>query len=245
MGESYAGPRPRSIAVEDRGCKIGEPKTDVGMNSRYATRMLLTMLAMVIPVATSAQSIAGRIVLDIGHWPLRNAAVELMADGSAKWVDSTTTDTTGVFYLNALHDGQYYVQIIAPRFNEVLLKTPALLLSSSEDVQREFVVPFYSLVVTEKQAETPARYKLNPPIPKYPRELEASGLEGSVVAQLVVDTTGRVAPGSFRILRSSHPDFSQAVRDVVFKMLFEPARIRGRPVRQLVEQRFEFAMPNR
>lgn len=78
--------------------------------------------------------------------------------------------------------------------------------------------------------------------PRYPDRLRLSRVEGAVVAQYVVDTTGRVLPGSLRIVSSSDTLFAAAVRDVVEGFRFAPATFNGRKIRQLVEQPVYFDM---
>jgi len=191
------------------------------------------------PALIQAQSVGGRVVAQPGGIPLRRAVVELLVDSASKWVDSTTTDASGVFFLNASRAGTYYVQFTTAGTQGVSVRSPAVTLGLNEEVQNEYVVPLGLLVFMEFETETPVRAK-GVTHPKYPRELEKSGIEGSVQAQFVVDADGRVDSRTFKVLHSSHPDFSQAVQDQVYRMSFEPARIGGRPVRQLVQQRFEF-----
>jgi protein TonB len=83
------------------------------------------------------------------------------------------------------------------------------------------------------------------PSPRYPAMLAASGAEGVVQAQFVVDTTGRIEEGSIRILRADHALFERAVRDAMRRMRFSPAEVGQRKVRQLVEQGFSFAIQRR
>ena len=78
--------------------------------------------------------------------------------------------------------------------------------------------------------------------PRYPAMLQSAGVEGSVRAQFVVDTLGRVEPGSFRALESSHDLFTAAVRDALGRARFKPAELGGHRVRQLVEQSFSFSI---
>ena len=80
------------------------------------------------------------------------------------------------------------------------------------------------------------------PSPSYPRMLASAGLEGMVVARFVVDTTGRIEPGSLTIIQQNHALFENAVRDAMRRMRFSPAEADGRKVRQLVDQSFSFAM---
>jgi protein TonB len=80
------------------------------------------------------------------------------------------------------------------------------------------------------------------PRPRYPDLLRQAGLEGEVLAQFVVDTTGRVRPGSFVSLRATHELFALAVRASLPEMRFFPAEVGGRRVPQLVQQVFSFSV---
>jgi TonB family protein len=76
--------------------------------------------------------------------------------------------------------------------------------------------------------------------PVYPAEMLKQKQEGSVFVRYVVDTTGFADPASFEVLRSTHAEFTSAVRSALPDMRFNPARIGRRRVRQLVEQEFSF-----
>jgi TonB family protein len=76
--------------------------------------------------------------------------------------------------------------------------------------------------------------------PSYPPEMLKRKQQGSVFVRYVVDTTGFADVASFEVLRSTHADFTAAVRSALPDMRFNPARIGRRRVRQLVEQEFSF-----
>ncbi|MGZ8456093.1 MAG: energy transducer TonB [Gemmatirosa sp.] len=78
--------------------------------------------------------------------------------------------------------------------------------------------------------------------PRYPEPLRAANTEGSVIAEWIVDTTGLADPASFRVVASSHPLFTTAVRDCLTGMKFRPAELAGQRVRQLVRQEFRFQL---
>ena len=78
--------------------------------------------------------------------------------------------------------------------------------------------------------------------PRYPERLRAGGIEGRVVMRFVVDTAGRVEPGSVRTVEGDHELFVSSVRDALPRMRFAPAEAGGRRVRQLVEQSFQFSL---
>jgi protein TonB len=78
--------------------------------------------------------------------------------------------------------------------------------------------------------------------PRYPETLRGAGVEGEVIAEFVVDTTGRVEPATVTFAQRAHPLFEQAVRQALRGMRFRPAEAGGRTVRQLVRQPFVFAL---
>jgi protein TonB len=83
------------------------------------------------------------------------------------------------------------------------------------------------------------------PAPRYPKHLEAAGLQGRVLVEFVIDTAGRVEPGSVRSLESTHPAFEEAAQEAMLRSLFEPARLSGHPVRQLTRQSVRFVSATR
>ena len=76
--------------------------------------------------------------------------------------------------------------------------------------------------------------------PVYPPELIARGTEGQVQATYVVDTTGRVDTTTIQVIQSDDPRFTESVRTALGETRFRPAKRGGKPVRQLVQQRFRF-----
>lgn len=74
----------------------------------------------------------------------------------------------------------------------------------------------------------------------YPPELFATRTSGTVVAEFVVDATGRVEPGTLTIISSTHSMLIAAVRQALEQSSFAPAEKYGRAVRQVVQQRFDF-----
>lgn len=95
----------------------------------------------------------------------------------------------------------------------------------------------------EFQVEKPAEMLQDSPKPKYPSVLESSGIAGEVQAQFVVNSSGKADMSDFKVLKSSNELFTQAVKNVLPRMRFSPAMIGGKPVNQLVQQSFQFAVP--
>jgi TonB family protein len=93
------------------------------------------------------------------------------------------------------------------------------------------------------QVDEQARGLTNGVVPRYPDSLKSAKVEGEVVAAFIVDTLGLADLGSLKILKSTHPMFEEAVREAIFSMQFVPAEIKKIKVRQLVEEPFEFTLP--
>jgi protein TonB len=76
--------------------------------------------------------------------------------------------------------------------------------------------------------------------PEYPSQLKDQGVEGSVVAQFVVNESGHADLGTLKILSSSNPAFTAAVKEALPRMKFSAAQIGGKKVDQLVQMPFQF-----
>lgn len=76
--------------------------------------------------------------------------------------------------------------------------------------------------------------------PSYPPDLLGRRIEGTVYTEYVVDTSGLADPASLIILRSTHPEFAEAVREAIPYMRFHPAKFGAQKVRQVVAQQFTF-----
>jgi protein TonB len=103
-------------------------------------------------------------------------------------------------------------------------------------------------IVPTDQTQTYFEFQVEKPVvgapgssaPRYPEILKSAGVEGEVLAQFVVDTTGRAENGSFKVLKTSHELFALAVKNALPGMRFLPAEVGGKKVKQLVQQPFVF-----
>jgi protein TonB len=80
------------------------------------------------------------------------------------------------------------------------------------------------------------------PAPDYPSMLRNAGVEGTVSAQFVVDTTGRVAASSIAFAQGGNALFQRSVRRALEAARFRPALVNGRAVRVLMAQAFQFRL---
>ena len=95
---------------------------------------------------------------------------------------------------------------------------------------------FLEAVVDEKPE------RLSGPPPRYPEMLRQAGVEGIVLLEFVIDTSGRVPEESVKILQSTNRAFEAPARNVIVRSLYRAGRVRGVPVRVLVQQQIGFTI---
>lgn len=83
---------------------------------------------------------------------------------------------------------------------------------------------------------------LSGPALNYPELLKQAGVQGRVLVQAVIDTTGRAVPSSVKILQSVHPGFDGPAKSYVLASLFRPGRVGGRAVKVLVNMPIDFRL---
>lgn len=95
--------------------------------------------------------------------------------------------------------------------------------------------------IGEATVDEPVRVRVES-VPRYPTQLRAMGIQGSVEMEFVVDTTGRVDVATVHVISSPDERFSAAVRAALRDARFVPGRYNGHPVRTLVRRSFEFRL---
>lgn len=95
------------------------------------------------------------------------------------------------------------------------------------------IVPTGDVFSVDVVQEKPER--LAGPLPVYPPLLQQAGIEGTVMVQAIIDTMGRVEPGSLKITQTANPGFNESAKTSVLKTLFRPARVYGKAVRVLIQ----------
>lgn len=81
---------------------------------------------------------------------------------------------------------------------------------------------------------------LSHPAIRYPPEMQALRVGGTVTVEATVDATGRVVPGSVKVLQSPNPGLDAEAIRVVTASRYRPARRGGRPVSTTVRQAITF-----
>ncbi len=69
-------------------------------------------------------------------------------------------------------------------------------------------------------------------------------VEGCVVLEAIVDTTGRARPHSISVVSATNPGFIAPARRALLATLFRPAMVGGTAVRMRVRIPYEFAIRN-
>ncbi len=80
------------------------------------------------------------------------------------------------------------------------------------------------------------------PQPRFPDALRAQRIDGAVVVRFLVGADGSVDPSSMKVVRSPHELFTAAVRNVLPKLRFQPARSAdAKPRAEWVQYSVEFS----
>ena len=206
-----------------------------------ASSCLATLASFSVCSSVAAQTVIGRVLDQQSRAPVRAAAVRLVSDtgDATAALATTTTDTTGAFYLDVPRPGTYRLAFTVGSVR--LLSNPIVV--KDDNAQREFLIdtqpdrPYFEFQVEQQIAARPDQEA-----PRYPDALRNAGIQGEVLVQFVVDTLGSAEMSTFKVLRSTHPDFTYAVRSAVASMRFYPAEIGHRKVRQLAQMPFHFCL---
>ena len=220
-----------------------------GHGARTAgTLACLAACSLVRPVPAAAQLLAGEAVEARLGTPLVGLPIRLLrhpaGGGAPTVVDSSRTFDRGLFQFLTPGPGAYQLEFGLGR--TAIAAGPIDTVSGDTVVQRQYRVPVVQrseeLPFFEFQVQQPVRQLPGTRGPQYPEELRSRNVEGDVLAQFVVAADGTVVPTSFKVLRSSDPAFTEAVARALRSMRFEPARLGGVAVRQLVQQPFQFRL---
>jgi len=179
--------------------------------------------------------------------PLACLHVALL-DSAERAVAHTVTDSAGTFVLVAPAAGVYrlgfeilgWERVVGPvdtlREGEIRERAYPLTFGATGDGVVPAAEPrrgesrgWRSAVVATPDADI-----------RFPKSMRGVGTAGSVVAQYVVDARGRVRSDSWRPIASTHPEYLAALRAHAPAMRYEPARLDGQPVCQLVRNQVRF-----
>lgn len=91
---------------------------------------------------------------------------------------------------------------------------------------------------------TPAALLVRP-VFTYPELQLAAGVSGRVVLRFVIDTTGKIEPGTIEVLERTNEAFATSAKRGVLDARFEPATFGGHRVRQLSKWPVKFELAAR
>ena len=219
-----------------------------GWTCRLGT-WLLAITLFAAPSANAQPPAASGIARDarLGT-PLSCLHVALL-DAGERAVAHTVTDSSGTFVLVAPGPGTYRVGFEI--FGWERLLGPADTLRDGEMRERVYPLEFGEepggdgLPAAELRRREDAAWRsavaATPDADiRFPRALRGTMTSGTVVAQYVVDANGRVRSDSWRPIASSNAEFLTALRAHAPAMRYEPARLAGQPVCQLVRNQVRF-----
>ena len=178
----------------------------------------------------------------------------MLLDADDRAVAHSVTDSAGTFVLVAPAAGAYRVGF------EILgwerLAGPVDTLRDGEMRERAYPLAFGESPARDlpgaaelRRREGPAWHSAMATTPdadiRIPLAMRRSGTSGRVVAQYVVDPQGRVRADSWRPIASTNPEYLAALRAHTPAMRYDPARLDGQPVCQLVRNQvvFEWSGP--
>ena len=162
--------------------------------------------------------------------------------GSFKELKSTNALFTSAVK-NALPNMRFAPARVGGQAVKQLVQQPfTFSLSKGDNPSLAQPAPGKSGTLVDLKSEKPAKQIPGTGNIRYPDSLRAANVMGEVVAQFVVNADGRIEPGTFKVLKSSHPLFTEAVRNALPDMRFESAVVNGRAVRQLMQLPYTFSL---
>ena len=195
-------------------------------------------LALALAAPAAAQTVGGRVVDAATRQPLARVSVLVRVDSQLVRVE---TFRDGTFTVALPRAGRYRLELFpdaGPPF-----VTDSIDVGPDAFVQRELpITPRPDPVYLEPHVDKAVMFRAGNLGPRYPADLKRRAIDGEVVARYVVDTSGRMRPGSFETVWTSHPEFAAAVAASLRETRFVPAERDGRRVPQLVQHPFRFTV---
>jgi TonB family protein len=93
----------------------------------------------------------------------------------------------------------------------------------------DVVPPLPHGVYREGQVDEKPRILVQPRL-RYPPQLFEQGVQGRVIVGAIIDSTGRVDPGSVTVLKSPNSDFDDVCIDYVLHARYRPGKLGGHAV---------------
>ena len=212
---------------------------------RFSTSAALLLMSA---VPLHAQGLVGGIAVDSATGMRLPCVDVVLEDTTGRVVARTQSTTDGTFQFDAPARGAYRYRFSVWHHHAVA--GPIELLDPSSERARMYQLAFANdpqqkLKLWPDTADSPP----GPPVERsqarirYPQELHAKGIEGTVTVHYAVDSLGAVYGQSIRVVSATDPRFEPAVITYLQDVRLEPARRDGRPSCALVmNQPFNFSL---
>jgi TonB family protein len=173
----------------------------------------------------------------------------------------TTTDATGMFAFHSIPAGRYTLEIRVPGFDiyqqnnvTVAAGTPVAVnaaLTIGGITEKLSVIAEGTPRLQAQPAGPPARIRIGGNVqaanllskvnPVYPPDLQAQGVEGTVLIDAVISKEG--VPLSVKVQNSAvNPEFADAAIDAVRQWRYSPTLLNGEPVEVATTMTIEFKL---
>jgi hypothetical protein len=223
------------------------------MSSRPSVLVVALLLLATRVLAAQAPAESG-VARDAKSGAALRCLHVTLVDSTDRAVAHTVTDSAGTFVIVAPAKGVYRVgfeifgweRLVGPvdTLSDGELRERAYPLTFAVELHGESLAPGGDLIAALRRRESDAWHSASVETPdvaiRYPKRMALQRLSGDVVAQYVVNEQGRVPGDSWRPLTFTNDDFLTALRAHLPTMRYQPARLAGRPVCELVRNRVAF-----
>ncbi|MEO5816191.1 MAG: M56 family metallopeptidase [Gemmatimonadaceae bacterium] len=231
IGDGIAGPKP-VMATKSPDGDAAKPFKEFTLD-KYA-QQIPGSARVLYPDELRAAKVEGQVIAQFVVEPdgqLMAGSFKVLKSDNTLFTQAVQKVLPDLRYTPAEVKGVKVRQLVQESFTFALSSTPS---TSSTTLNPD--TPHTETRITEAH-QIPGIGNL-----RYPDSLRHGNVQGEVVAQFVVDENGLVVPGSFKVVRSTHQQFTDAVKTALPNMRFYPAETGGVKVKQLITQPFTFSL---
>jgi len=236
------------------------------MSSTLARVLCTLCITAAVPTSLSAQAFESGTARDAARGTPYECLHVALLDSTGKPIDHTVTDSAGQFVfqlprpgayrvkfivnhweplfgpLDTLKDGDFSERSYALDFKTALVPDSVVRGSESKENQHQYALP--AGYVREERSDS--GWTSHEAIPRlhsifWPDGVVWSGVEGSVMGQFIVDSTGRAQRTSWRTLGVTRREFETAVVKSLPRLQWKPALNRGQPVCEMALEFVRFS----
>jgi len=229
------------------------------MSSTLARTLCTLLVTAAIPSPLSAQTFESGRARDAERGAPYECLHVVLLDSAGQAIDHTVTDSAGQFLFQVPRPGVYRVKFAVAHWEPLF--GPVDTLKEGDFRERGYALDFKTKIEPDTEAteprwrgdrrlwKLPAGYRRKqvsdsgwishdvvlpyPPV-HYPDGFGISDVEGSLVGQFIIDSTGETRRDSWRTIASTHREFEKGIVKNLTKWRWKPARNRGQAVCELV-----------